>query len=212
MAAVTAAIRVAVIDNDRLLWAGLRALLAQTPDLDLVCTTATVDDHLAAGAGADVVLLDLMLGDHEPPATNVRRLRDTGHRVLIISVHGHHDHLRATIRAGASGYLIKDDDATKLADAVRAVHNGDDAFTPELAFLISRDQLIRPNLSPREQEVLYHYGTGSTLEATARTLGIKPATVREYLRRIHSKFADAGDPIANRIQLAKRAWDHVEPE
>jgi hypothetical protein len=50
------------------------------------------------------------------------------------------------------------------------------------------------------------------LEATARALGIKPATVREYLRRIHSKFADAGDPITNRIQLAKRAWDHTEPE
>lgn len=185
-------IRIAVIDNDKLVPAGLRALLADTTDIAFVHTATTVGDYLAAGPDADVVLLDLQLEDGIDPAANVAALHATGTAVLVISVHGDRRHVRATIRAGASGYLIKNDDADKLADAIRTVHTGRLALTTELMTLINDDP---PELSPQELHVLYLYGTGSTLAATARRLGIAIPTVRSYLDRIRAKWAATDEPV-----------------
>ena len=213
-------IRIGVIDNDRLVPAGLRTLLAETEggcEIRLVRTATGVAAFLAAaaadagtgtgtGTGADagtgvgavagpavdVVLLDLQLEDGTHPADNVATLRATGVRVLVFSVHGDRRHVRATIRAGASGYLIKDDDGGKLAEAIRTVHAGGLALTTELMTLINDDP---PELSAQELQVLYLYGTGSTLAATARRLGIAIPTVRSYLDRIRAKWAAADEPV-----------------
>jgi len=185
-------IRVAVIDNDKLVPAGLRALLAGTTDITVTHVATTVAGYLAAAPGADVILLDLQLEDGTDPAANVAALHATGAAVLVISVHGNRRHIRATIRAGASGYLIKDDDADKLADAIRTVHTGHLALTTELMTLINDDP---PELSPQELHVLYLYGTGSTLAATARRLGIAIPTVRSYLDRIRAKWAATDEPV-----------------
>jgi DNA-binding NarL/FixJ family response regulator len=186
-------IRVAVVDNDKLVPAGLRVLLADTSDITVTRVATTVAEYLAADdTGADVVLLDLRLEDGTDPAANVGALHATGAAVLVISVHGDRRHVRATIRAGASGYLIKDDDMDKLADAIRSVHSGRLALTTELMTLINDDP---PELSPQELHVLYLYGTGSTLAATARRLGIAIPTVRSYLDRIRAKWAATDEPV-----------------
>ncbi|MFG1642758.1 response regulator [Amycolatopsis sp. NPDC049252] len=187
-------IRIAVIDNDKLVPAGLRALLAGTTDIVIVHTATTVAGHLAArpGTTTDVVLLDLRLEDGSDAAANVAVLHATGAAVLVISVHGDRRHVRATIRAGASGYLVKNDDADKLAEAIRTVHTGQLALTAELMTLINDDP---PELSPQELQVLYLYGTGSTLAATARRLGIAIPTVRSYLDRIRAKWAATDEPV-----------------
>jgi DNA-binding NarL/FixJ family response regulator len=200
-------IRIAVIDNDKLVPAGLRALLADTTDITFVHTATTVTDYLATGPAADVVLLDLQLEDGTDPAANVAALRETGVAVLVISVHGNRRHIRATIRAGASGYLIKDDDADKLADAIRAVHTGHLALTTELMSLINDDP---PELSPQELHVLYLYGTGSTLAATARRLGIAIPTVRSYLDRIRAKWAATDEPVDD-IRTLIHEYPHPNP-
>jgi two-component system, NarL family, nitrate/nitrite response regulator NarL len=189
---VAGVIRVAVVDNDKLVPAGLRVLLANTTDITVTHVATTVAGYLAAGGTADVVLLDLRLEDGTDPATNVAALHATGAAVLVISVHGDRRHVRATIRAGACGYLIKDDDMDKLAEAIRTVHMGQLALTTELMTLINDDP---PELSTQELHVLYLYGTGSTLAATARRLGIAIPTVRSYLDRIRAKWAAADEPV-----------------
>jgi DNA-binding NarL/FixJ family response regulator len=189
---VAGVIRVAVIDNDRLVPAGLRGLLAETPDITVTDTATSVEEYLTGPVVAEVVLLDLQLEDGTTPAVNVATLCAAGARVLVISVHGERRNIRATMRAGASGYLIKDDDAAKLAEAVRTVHAGGRALTTELMTLINDDP---PDLSAMELQVLYLYGTGSTLAATARRLGIAIPTVRSYLDRIRAKWAAADEPI-----------------
>ncbi len=201
-------IRIAVIDNDKLVPAGLRALLSDTTDITLVRTATTVADYLTAQAdGPDVVLLDLQLEDGTHPDANVIALRATGTAVLVISVHGDRRHIRATIRAGASGYLIKDDDADKLVDAIRTVHTGHLALTTELMTLINDDP---PELSPQELQVLYLYGTGSTLAATARRLGIAIPTVRSYLDRIRAKWAATDEPVYD-IRALVHEYPHPDP-
>ena len=201
-------IRVAAIDNDPMVLLGQRALIDPVPDLELVATSTNVSEYLAAGTQVDVVLLDLMLGDGKPPEDNVTTLCATGVKVLVVSVHGERQHVRATIRAGASGYLIKGGDQATLADAIRTVHAGERALTQELAFIIS---LEPPRLTQRELEVLSLYGTGSTLEATARRLGISVSTVRVHLSRIYAKFAAAGDPVGDRSELLHRLPDYGLP-
>lgn len=185
-------IRVAIVDNDKLAPAGLRALLAGAGDIRLVHTATTVSEHLSAAPDADVVLLDLRLEDGSEAATNVAKLRRHGFRVLVFSVHGDRRHVRATVRAGASGYLVKDDDAAKLADAIRSVHNGQPALTAELMSIINDDP---PELSPLEARTLYLYGTGSTLAATARRMGVTIPPVRSYLTRIRAKWAAIDEPV-----------------
>jgi len=201
-------IRVAVIDNDKLVPAGLRALLSGNADIGIVFTGVSVRDYQDAATPADVVLLDLQLEDGTMPAANVTALRETGVRVLVISVHGDRRHIRATIRAGASGYLIKDDDGAKLAEAIRAVHDGRLALTTELMSIINDDP---PELSPQELQVLYLYGTGSTLAATARRLGIAIPTVRSYLDRIRAKWAATDEPVQDIRNLIHEYPRHIDP-
>jgi DNA-binding NarL/FixJ family response regulator len=185
-------IQVAVIDNDPLVPAGLRALLADSTDIQVVHSAPGVEAYLATAPPVDVVLLDLQLDDGSQPATNVTTLRATGTRVLVISVHGDRRHVRATMRARAAGYLIKDDNAGKLADAIRTVHSGQTALTAELMSIINDDP---PELSPQELQALYLYGTGSTLAATARRMGIAIPTVRTYLDRVRAKWAATTEPV-----------------
>ncbi|WP_439660220.1 response regulator transcription factor [Lentzea sp. HUAS TT2] len=209
---MTEMISVAVVDNDKLVPAGLRALLADTPDITITHTALTVTGYLAeqTGGPADVILLDLQLEDGSNPAENVATLRHTGAAVLVISVHGDRRHIRATIRAGACGYLIKDDDAEKLTDAIRTVHKGHLALTAELMTIINDDP---PELSPQELQVLYLYGTGSTLAATARRLGIAIPTVRSYLDRIRAKWAAADEPVDDvRALIHEYPVPHVRPD
>jgi DNA-binding NarL/FixJ family response regulator len=189
---VAGVIRIAAVDNDRLVPAGLRALLAGHSDLDLLLACTSVAEYQGSELKADVVLLDLMLEDGSNPADNVAALRAGGVRVLVLSVHGERRHIRATLRAGASGYLIKDDDADKLADAIRAVHSGRLALTTDLMSLIADDP---PALSEQEHQALFLYGTGSTLAATARRMGVSVSTVRSYLERVRAKWATADEPV-----------------
>ena len=142
------------------------------------------------------------------PAANVTALRETGIRVLVISVHGDRRHVRATIRAGASGYLIKADDGTKLADAIRTVHSGRLALTTELMSIINDDP---PELSPQELQVLYLYGTDSTLAATARRLGIAIPTVRSCLDRIRAKWAAVDEPVEDVRSLVHEYPRNTDP-
>jgi DNA-binding NarL/FixJ family response regulator len=210
MAGMSATIRVAVIDNDKLVPAGLRALLADHPDITIVHNAGSVDDHLAVGAGADVVLMDLMLENGTDPAANVAALRATGAQVIVISVHGQRRHVRATLHAGACGYLIKDNDGATLAEAIRTVHAGGLALTTDLMSLINDDP---PPLSPQEYQALYLYGTGSTLAATARRMGVSISTVRSYLERIRTKWASTDQPVDDvRTLVHEYPRPHTRPD
>lgn len=198
-------IRVAAIDDDRMLLEGLRAWLSPVADLDLVAVAVTVEEHILAEVEADVVLLDLNLRDMSSPAENVTRLRATGAAILVVSTIPDHEHVLATVRAGAAGYITKDHDLDALADAIRAVAAGEDLLTPELAFVISRDQRSsRPQLSPQERTVLVAYATGCTLQAAARRANVSYGTAKEYLQRVKRKYTEAGRPTFTKLDLAQR--------
>lgn len=203
------AIRVAAIDDDRMLLGGLTAWLGPVDDLELALTCGTVADYEQALAGGvavpDVVLLDLNLRDRTVPADNVHRVLASGALVIMVSTIPDADGVLATLEAGAAGYLTKDQDLEALLTAVREVAAGGSALSPELAFMISRDSRPqRPQLSPQERTVLTAYASGATLAAAARRAGVAYGTAREYLERVKRKYADAGRPTYTKLDLADR--------
>lgn len=209
---MAAVIRIAVVDDDRMLLGSLRFWLATAPGMELVAAVSGVDELMASGGAAtgekpsaDVVLLDLLLKDGSDPAANIRRLRDAGCRVLIISTVADRARIVSAVAAGADGYLTKDHDLDALAEAVTVVAGGGTAHSAELAFAWAHDSNPgRPPLSPKERQVLLDYASGLTLKSTARRAGISPHTAKYYLDRVKYKYQQAGRPAYTKIDLAAR--------
>ncbi|UUU43243.1 response regulator [Streptomyces sp. NBC_00162] len=211
-------ITVAVVDDDRMLLDGMRAWLGGVPELRLVATVATVGELLATlavelpyGPGEsgyvppDVVLLDLVLRDGSAPADNIRRLLRSGSRVLMISTVPDRSRIIESLRAGADGYLTKDNDLPTLVAAVKDVAAGRSAHSAELAFACAHDTSpARPRLSPRERQVLLDYASGMTLKSAARRAGITVHTAKDYLDRVKAKYQQAGRPTYTKLDLARR--------
>lgn len=190
------AIRLAVINDDRMLLTGLSTWLARTPDVMLCATAPTVSRYLEDAPDVDVVLLDLNVNDGSQPSGNVTRLRSAGYRVLVTSTVPDAQAVLASVAAGAAGYVTMDHDLNALVTAVRAVAVDGSVVTPELAFIICTDSRPgRPQLSDQERVVLDVYATGSTLPAAARRAGVDDATARALLMRVWRRYAGLGRDV-----------------
>jgi two-component system, NarL family, nitrate/nitrite response regulator NarL len=202
---VETVIEIAAIDNDQMLLEGMATWLAKVPDIRLAATASSVADFLSQAASARIVLLDLNLEDYSDPVENVASLVAAGFTVIVITVVPDLSYILTTTEAGAVAYVAKTANLTVLADVIRAVARGDSPLTTEHAFWLGRDDRPdRPELTPREHEVLVAYGRGMTVDAVGRQLGIAAGTVRTYLERAKQKYADAGRPIRHRGQYSER--------
>lgn len=199
-------ITVMAIDDDRMLLGGLASWLEPIPEISLTATLTSVSEYLGRpGDAPDVVLLDLNLRDRSDPADNVTRVLGSGARVLVVSTIPDAAGVLATIEAGASGYITKDQDLDTLLQAIKDVAAGHSVVSPELAFVLSRDSRPnRPALSAQERAVLTAYASGATLAAAARRAGIAYGTAREYLERVKRKYAEVGRPTYTKLDLAER--------
>ncbi|MER5842597.1 response regulator transcription factor [Streptomyces prasinus] len=203
-------ITVALVDDDRMLTDGMRAWLDGVPGLRLVATATTPAELLRPPdpelpyVPPDVVLLDLRLGDGSDPVDNIRLLLSSGSRVLVISTVPDRARIIESVRAGADGYLTKDNDLPTLVAAIEDVAAGRSAHSPELAFACAHDDSpARPRLSPRERQILLDYASGMTLKSAARRAGITVHTAKDYLDRVKAKYRQAGRPAYTKIDLAR---------
>lgn len=198
-------IEVSAIDNDQMLLEGMCTWMARLPDIALTATAHSVSTFLAQPTLGGIVLLDLNLEDFSDPVDNVARLVTLGFTVIIVTVVPDLSYIIATTEAGAVAYVPKSARLAVLADVIRAVAQGESPLTTEHAFWLGRDDRSeRPDLTPREREVLTAYGSGMTVDAVARRLGISPTTVRTHLDRAKQKYAQAGRPIRHRGQYGER--------
>ena len=175
-------IRLLLADDQALVRGALAALLNLETDLEVVAEVGAGDEVLAAALEhrPDVCLLDVEmpgLDGIEAAALLHERLPAT--RVLMVTTFGRPGYLRRALQAGASGFVVKDTPATKLADAVRRVHQGLRVVDPALA----TDSLFSGEspLTPRETEVLRAARDGSSVAAIARRLVLSEGTVRNHL-------------------------------
>jgi DNA-binding NarL/FixJ family response regulator len=213
-------IRVLLADDQTLLRQGLRIILSAEPDLQVVgeARDGTEAVTLARELKPNVVLMDVRMPvlDGVEACNQLRDLRDT--RVILLTTYDDDALVLNGIRAGAAGYLLKDQPAEEIVEAIRAVHQGQALFktsgasrvlariaanaTPPVAHRNGVDQL-----TVREADVLRLIGEGFSNRQIAERLVIAEATVKTHVNNIFGKlgFADRAQAVAYafRVGLVK---------
>lgn len=175
-------IRLLLADDQALVRGALAALLTLERDLEVVAEVGDGTEVVAAVRQhrPDVALLDIeMPGLDGIEATRQVVGSGLGTRVLVVTTFGRPGYLRRALRAGASGFVVKDVPATQLADAVRRVHAGLRVVDPTLA----ADSLVSGDspLTERETDVLRAARDGASVAVVAERLHLSQGTVRNHL-------------------------------
>lgn len=196
-------ITVLLADDQDLVRAGLRALLAHDPELEVVAEAASGRAAVAKTRQhrPQVVLMDIrMPGTDGIEATRqIRADRDLdGTRVLILTTFDDDADILEAIRLGAAGYLLKDAPSGDIRAAIRTVADGDNILSPTITRRLMEHVASQPeppaahprlaDLTERERAVLRRIALGETNAEIAAVLFISPATARTYVSRILSKL------------------------
>jgi len=202
-----ATIRVIILDDHALFHQALMSWLqTQGPSIDVAYAGADVDRALAEASRSDVVLLDLDLGPDAPPlAQLVQSFQEGGCRVLIVSALGSPRVVREGLSVGALGYMSKRESPEDLLEAIRAVASGEGFLTPEMAAILAESPQDVPNLSVQELSALRLYASGLKLESVARRMNVSPATAKEYLDRVRTKYAHAHREVRTKSDMRRAA-------
>jgi two-component system, NarL family, nitrate/nitrite response regulator NarL len=213
---LTGVIDIAAVDDHPIILDSVASWVAgDGGDIRVVATAATVDALLAGpGRRAQVVLLDLDLGDGTAVADNVAAILAAGPAVLVLSASERPLAVRAAVRAGARGYALKNEQAAQIRTAIREVAAGGDWVSPRLAYILATDDAVsRPTLSNQETRALQLYATGLPLKSVARRMAIGEETVKQYLGRVREKYALSGRAAPTKLELYYRAVEdgHLQP-
>jgi DNA-binding NarL/FixJ family response regulator len=205
---VSGAIDVAAVDDHPIVLDGLTGwITAGDNGIRLVATAATVDALLAGpGREARVVLLDLDLRDGTTVERNVVAIRAAGPVVLVLAASDKPRSVRAAMRAGALGYVLKSEETAQIQAAIAAVAAGMDWISPRLAYIFATDDASdRPALSPQEARALRLYATGMPMKSVARRMILSEETVKQYVGRVREKYARADRAAPTKLELYHRA-------
>jgi DNA-binding NarL/FixJ family response regulator len=213
MAGMSPTIRVLLIDDDPLVRAGLRMILSSAEDLAVVGEAA--DGAQAAQAvrehRPDVVLMDIRMPVMDGLEAT-RRLAG-GPKILILTTFDLDDYVYRALRAGASGFLLKDTTPEQLLDAIRIVADGGALIAPAVTRRLIAEFATRPGtgtanrqvadlLTPREIEVLGLVGRGLTNAEIAERLVLSRLTAKTHVSRILTKLG-----LRDRSQLVIAAYE-----
>lgn len=204
-------IRVLVADDHTIVREGIVSLLRDSGRCEVVAEAANGVEAVekALATRPDVALIDITM-----PRLNgmevVRRIRTElpATRVLVLTVHDDEEYVLPIVRAGATGYLLKNAAATELVEAVQTLHGGKAYFGPEAARVMA-EQLQNPGaeqvnpyqrLTPREREVFHLVVEGKASKEVSRLLGISVKTAENHRARLMEKL-----DVHNTAELVKYA-------
>ncbi|WP_328621162.1 response regulator transcription factor [Streptomyces sp. NBC_00354] len=209
----SSSVRVLLADDQPLVRSGLRVLMADTPDLEVVGEAANGAEavRLTAELAPDVVVMDIRMPEMDGIEATRRLTAAPGAaRVLILTTFDEDDHVYGALRAGASGFAVKDMALDDILAAVRVVAAGDALIAPGVTRRLIADFVAAPAPAPqrapaitsREQEVLTLVGRGRSNSEIAQDLFITVATTKSHVARLLTKL-DARD----RVQLVIKAYE-----
>ncbi|WP_295839099.1 response regulator transcription factor [uncultured Microbacterium sp.] len=205
--------RVALIDDHESVRLGLEAALTRTEATEVVFSDASVAAYLSwrqsTGASpADVVVLDLTLGDGTTVSENVDRVVRDGSSVIIHSVADRAAAVREALAAGAAGIVSKSSPTHEVLGAISTVARGELLDNVEWASAVEGDrEFADAQLSAREREVLRLYAAGLPLKAVAERLGVAYSTAKENITRVRVKYVEVGRPAPTKVDLLRRAME-----
>ncbi|RSM59297.1 DNA-binding response regulator [Amycolatopsis sp. WAC 01376] len=210
MAADGELITAVIVDDHAAITAGVRYWCEQAdPPIGLVDAGDRLGDvWTGPGADADVVIFDLELVPRNPDFGELRRLVESGRRVVVYSQHADNATAIKCIDLGALAYLTKREGPEHLVPAIRAVADGQAYTAPSLSGALAADDAPgRPRLSPREIEVLRAWFAASSKELVAAKLHITVKTVDTHITRVRVKYAGVGRGARTKSELVTRALD-----
>jgi DNA-binding NarL/FixJ family response regulator len=207
-------IRVELADDKPLVRAGLRVLIADTPDIEVTAEAANGTDavRLASESRPDVVLMDIrMPGMDGIEATQLITAGDYPARVIVLTTFDDDDNVYRALQAGASGFLVKDMPLEDILAAVRVVAAGDALIAPSVTRRLIQDFAARPRkatkpeaidgITGREREVLTLVAQGMSNSEIAAKLVISDATAKAHVARLLAKLR-----ARDRVQLVIIAY------
>lgn len=189
-------IRVALVDDHRVVRQGLRTYLESFPDMEVVGDASSGEEaiqHIERWL-PDVVIMDLLMPGGMDGTETIRRIRQITPHTQIIALTSYTDDARviAVLRVGAIGYVRKDAAPDVLLAAVRAAARGQSLLDPAVAGAVlqelSRGEQPEVALSEREQEVLRQLALGRTNREIAETMTVSPETVKTHVGNILAKL------------------------
>lgn len=205
-------IRILIADDHPMFRKGVRAILALSPNFDIVAEAANGEEAvtLAETHQPDVILMDVaMPGMHGIEAAR-RILRDSPHiHILMMTMSEDDETIFAALQSGARGYVVKGVDQEDLLRAITAVSRGEAIFSPTIArkvldyFASARHTILMdvfPELTRREFELLTLLTQGLDNSEIAERLSLSPKTVRNHLSNVFSKLQ-----VADRAEAILRA-------
>jgi DNA-binding NarL/FixJ family response regulator len=205
-------LRVLIADDHPLFRDGMRGLLSTQPDMTVVGEAITGEEavRLTGELEPDVILMDIkMPGLGGIEATRRILAAHPSVRVLVVTMFEDDATVFTAMRAGARGYVLKDDDKDDVLGAVRTVGRGGAVFGPGVAarladFLITARAAVSketfPVLTDREREMLHLMAKGASNAEIGRLLSLRPKTVANYVSNILHKLQ-----VADRKEAAVRA-------
>jgi DNA-binding NarL/FixJ family response regulator len=205
-------LRVLIVDDHPMFRDGLRALLASSPDADLVGEAATGEEALALTAELrpDLVVMDVQMPGLDGIEATRRVLRESPEvRVLVVTMFEDDATVFSAMRAGARGYVLKGASYAEMLRAIVAVGGGEAIFSPGIAVRLvdyfasirpAEPSQVFPELSDREREILDLIAGGLKNPEIARRLYLSPKTVRNHVSNILTKLQ-----VADRTQAIIRA-------
>ncbi|MEV0303142.1 response regulator transcription factor [Streptomyces prasinus] len=210
-------IRVLLTDDQPLVRHGLRVLIADHPGLEVAGEAANGEEavRLADQLAPDVVVMDIRMPGMNGIEATRRITADPGTppKVLILTTFDEDEYVYGALRAGASGFLVKDMDMDQILAAIEVVAEGDALIAPSVTRRLIAQFLARPDATPspprpvegitvREREVLILVGRGLSNAEIATQLHISIATAKAHVSRLLTKL-DARD----RVQLVILAYE-----
>jgi DNA-binding NarL/FixJ family response regulator len=196
-------IRVLVVDDHALFRRGLEMVLSREPDIELVAEASDGSEALikAAETLPDIVLMDVRMPKRSgiEACTSIKEVVPSA-KIIMLTISDDEADLYDAIKAGATGYLLKEISIDEVAAAIRAVHGGQSLISPSMASKLlsefasmikkgdARQQIPAPRLTDREMEVLRLVAKGMNNRDIAKQLFISENTVKNHVRNILEKL------------------------
>jgi DNA-binding NarL/FixJ family response regulator len=199
-------IRVALVDDHALVRDGIKALLAVMAPLEVVGEAESGADaiEMVGRCQPDLLLVDISLRDMNGlELTRVLRSQYPSLKVLVLSMYDNNEYVSESVRAGASGYVLKNSPSREIIAAIEAIASGGTFYSAEIAQRLIADKSTDNELTPRESQVLYKMAQGLNNKEMARELDISVRTVETHRLSIRRKL-NIDKPAA----LVKYAIDH----
>lgn len=210
-------IRVLLVDDQAMVRVGFRMIIETEPDLTVVGEAADGLEaiELVHRCRPDVVLMDVRMPRMDGLEATARIMAaQSAPRVLMLTTFDAEDYVYSALRAGASGFLLKDAPAEQLIEAIRVIHRGDALLAPSVTRMLIADVARRPSVDPataapgldeltdRELEVMRLLARGLSNAEIAEALYLGEATVKTHVGRVLAKLE-----LRDRVQAVVVAYE-----